>query len=254
MKGLRRASKANALASRPQQLRRVSAGLLVLGLLAVAGARWALMPHQPRDSRSALASTSADAGSLPVILSIQDEQAPFAGFRTPPEGVPRSVRRGLHASYGVNWLLGQRLPIKVGAQVWAIPGNGYICLLSLQSPGRSVPATTCDTNQHALGHGLATTFLSNARTRSPRATRVIFGVAPERAAEVIASTHRDAVSIPVRDGIFVRHDRATAPPDQLTLVARSSAGASMSTVARPGPASRPTTCLRGCADGLAPHR
>lgn len=219
MIGLGRASEAHDVTSRHQRVRRVSAGLLVLGLCAGA-AVWVASPshhRRPRDSPSPLPSAVADPGSLPMILSPQNEQTSFSVFRTPPEGLPVSVRRGLRPNYGVNWLLAQRLPVKVGARVWAIPGNGYICLLSLQNQSHSVAGTNCATNQEALSHGLATTFLST-NTSPAHSTRVIFGMAPDRTREVIASTNGRTVRIPVIDGLFVRNDRATDPPDELTLV------------------------------------
>jgi hypothetical protein len=114
----------------------------------------------------------------------------------------------------MEWTLAQRLPTGI-ARLWAVPGKGFICLVSQQNP-ESV-GTVCDTAQNALRYGLSTTFLSDASSGG-RHTRVIIGIAPSPARAIRAHTLGSSISIPVEDGFFESRDDVASPPDSFTLV------------------------------------
>ena len=124
--------------------------------------------------------------------------------------------------YGINWGLAQRLPIRDPAHAWAVPGDEYICILSLQvRRGRGAVGATCTSMEAALDHGLATTFLSDRGSGAfQRSYRVIVGIAPDRAREVVINGPGSTGKIAVVSGVFIRRDTATYPPDRFRLVDR----------------------------------
>jgi hypothetical protein len=210
---------------------RFGVGLLLFSLLGAFGLWWTLRGgaqektskylrpssefHSPRKS-------SRSQNSPFVIQHLEGRQrASFAVFRTSPEPLPMSMRRAMRRPiHGINWRLAQRLPIKAPARAWAVPGDAYICILSLQvRHGRGAVGATCDSTKAALDHGLATTLLSDRGTGAVRtSSRVIVGIAPGRAREIAASAAGSTVRIPVVSGVFIRRDTATYPPDRLRLV------------------------------------
>ncbi|HEY6730739.1 MAG TPA: hypothetical protein VI039_06910 [Solirubrobacterales bacterium] len=159
---------------------------------------------------------------LPVIPHLEDRQrASFAVFRTSPEPLPRSMRLAMRRpAYGINWDLAQRLPIKHPARAWAAPGDGYICIFTLQvRRGSGAVGATCDTTGGALDRGLAATLLTERGIGAfQKISRAIVGIAPDRAHEIVAEASGAAVRIAVVDGVFVRHDAVPSPPDRLRLV------------------------------------
>lgn len=103
--------------------------------------------------------------------------------------------------------------------VWAVPGNRYICLLSLQ--GHRGVGVTCDRTSNVLHHGLATTLLDEqGQGIFVTGRRVIVGIAPDQTRDVIAEGPESAVEIPVVGGGFTWRDRSTYPPERLKLMKR----------------------------------
>jgi hypothetical protein len=214
--------------------RRFGVGLLLFSLLGILGLWWSSRNSASERTVQQARAPSSEAHSprkpsrsrspLFVIRHLGDRQrANFAVFRTSPEPLPWSMRRAMRRPiYGINWDLAQRLPISVPAHAWAVPGDGYICILSLQvHRGRGAVGATCASTEAALDHGLATTLLSDRGTGAfQRSYRVIVGIAPDRARGVIAVGSGSTVSIAVGDGVFIQRDTVPYPPDRLRLVDR----------------------------------
>jgi hypothetical protein len=213
--------------------RRFGVGLLLFSLLGILGLWWnsrnsapeqTLQPARPSSEAHSPRKPSRSQSPLFVIRHLGDRQrASFAVFRTSPEPLPWSMRRAMRRPiYGINWDLAQRLPIRVPAHAWAVPGDGYICILSLQvRRGRGAVGATCDSTKGALDHGLATTLLGERGTGAfQRIHRVIVGIAPDRARGVIADGSGSTVRIAVGGGVFIQRDTVPYPPDRLRLVDR----------------------------------
>ncbi len=212
---------------------RFGVGLLVFSVLIVLGLWWAFRDSAPpqtvQQSRpfsefQSSRKPSRNQGSPSVIRHLEDRQrTSFAVFRTSPESLPRSMRQAMRRPiYGINWRLAQRLPISDPAHAWAVPGDGYICILSLQvHRGRGAVGATCASTEAALDHGVATTLLSDRGTGAfQRSYRVIVGIAPDRVREVVANGPGSTVRIAVVSGVFIQRDTAEYPPDRFRLVDR----------------------------------
>jgi hypothetical protein len=67
----------------------------------------------------------ADPYAAAEVLQVQPRQlARFALLRTPPEGLPLSIRRVLHRPvFGINWRLAHRIPAKSEGVYWLVPGD-----------------------------------------------------------------------------------------------------------------------------------
>jgi hypothetical protein len=217
--------------------RRCGVGLLLFSLLGILGLWWSsrnsaseqtVQQARPSSEAHSPRKPSRSRSPLFVIRHLGDRQrASFAVFRTSPEPLPWSMRRAMSRPiYGINWDLAQRLPISVPAHAWAVPGDGYICILSLQvRRGRGAVGATCDSTEGALDHGLGTTLLSEQGTGVlHKSHRVIVGIAPDRAREVVASGSGATVRIAVVSGVFIRRDSAAYPPDRFRLVDRRESG------------------------------
>jgi hypothetical protein len=205
--------------------RHFGAGLLTLVFLGAVGT-WCLSQAAPHaDSTQSpgvknLRSPTKKTNLLPIIRHLsQSQRANFSVFETSVERLPRSLRQAIRGPiYGINWRLAQRLPVPV--RMWAVPGNGYICLLSLQR--HQGIGATCNTTAGVLRRGLATTFLSEQGVGIFRTNRrLIVGIAPERTSAIVAQGPESSVRIPVIDGIFMRRDTFANPPERLRLVERS---------------------------------
>jgi hypothetical protein len=157
---------------------------------------------------------------LPIISHLQDMQRKeFAIFRTAPEGLPPFVTNILRQPiYGLNWSLGQRIPLKELAAIWAVPGNGFICLVSSQKQERRLVGVTCNATGQIVKQSLFTAFLTPISQNAAYAHRLIVGIAPDLASKVLARTGINTVSIPVSHNVFVRTDEAPRPPDQIAVV------------------------------------
>lgn len=142
----------------------------------------------------------------------------FALLRTLPEGLPKAVRRSLGPSaHGMRWQLAQRLPTQLRSPVWLVPGAGVICLVLWE---RRVAASFCPTAQAALQHGVAGVFIRvpSAPWFGTPGRRLVIGVAPDRASEILIHTHGSVRSVPVSgEGVFALSDSIAAPPDLLAV-------------------------------------
>lgn len=212
---------------------RLGVGLFFFLLLGALGVWWIIRNTTPEGTVQHLRhfsefhssrNPSQRPSSPSVIRHLEDRQrASFALFRTPPEPLPWPMRQAMRRPiYGINWDLAQRLPIRDPARSWAVPGAGYICILSLEiHRGRGAVGATCASTEAALDHGLATTLLSDRGSgASQRSHRVIVGIAPDRAREVVADGSGSTVRIAVVGGIFIRRDAVPYPPDRFRLVDR----------------------------------
>jgi hypothetical protein len=212
---------------------RLGVGLLFFSLFGALAIWWIARNSTPEQTDQHLQSvsefhssrnSSQKQSSPSVIRHLEDRQrASFAVFRTPPEPLPWSMRQAMRRPiYGINWDLAQRLPIRDPARAWAVPGAGYICILSLQvHRGRGAVGAACASTEAALDHGLAMTLLSDRGSgASQRSYRVILGIAPDRARGVVADGSGSTVRIAVVSGIFIRRDTVPYPPDRFRLVNR----------------------------------
>jgi hypothetical protein len=144
--------------------------------------------------------------------------ANFALLRTRPEGLPASVREILRTPMlGMRWALAQRMPVDVPGDYWLVPGAGHLCIVNQTPAGPGVGAV-CATTAQVLGHGMATVAIPRRADLTPTgASRLIVGIAPDRARQVYVHTRHHVAAAPVVDGLFVRRDAATIPPDSLSL-------------------------------------
>lgn len=153
-----------------------------------------------------------------VVARVEDRQrANFALLRTPPEGLPTAVRRVLrNPVFGSNWNLAQRIPATASGAYWLLPGNGYMCVISDESMGSNTINTTCARALQARRHGIAAVTVTRAVPGSHlEAARLIVGLAPDGAHQVVVHTRGFTETVPVHDEVFVLRDSIVAPPDFL---------------------------------------
>jgi hypothetical protein len=162
--------------------------------------------------------STGESGSAPARGGASD--AGFAALRTAPVPVPRAVVKTMGpAAHGIDWSRAHPLPLPVKGRFWAAHGQGYVCIAVL-APGGTT-GRFCTPDATARAHGLAAIFLRipNAPWFDTPGSRLIVGIAPERARGVIASTHGHRSFMPIRSGgIFIRSDAERDPPDQTTVV------------------------------------
>jgi hypothetical protein len=141
--------------------------------------------------------------------------ANFALLRTRPEGLPAGVREILRTpALGMRWALAQRMPVDVPGDYWLVPGAGYLCIFN-QTPASPGVGAVCATTAQVIGHGMATVAIPRRADLTPSgASRLIVGVAPDRARRIYVHT---VAAARVVDGLFVRRDAATVPPDSISL-------------------------------------
>lgn len=158
--------------------------------------------------------------SLPKVLRVEPaQQASFSVLSTPPEGLPASLRRILRRpTYGMNWALAQKLPVAVRGGVWAVPGRGWLCMLSQTSHGVE---TTCTATQQAASQGVTAVRISGASNEgafgATTGRRLIVGMAPDGARKMLIETPgAAATTTPVVDGVFIHRDSIPNPPDSTT--------------------------------------
>jgi hypothetical protein len=208
--------------------RRLAAGLS-LTVVVCAAVSWGLLgtgdgarraPEGPATAPGARAEGAprGDPRSLAVIRRVQARQsANFSVLRTLPEGLPASTARILRQpAFGMNWALAQRLPEGADADFWAVPGNGFLCVLA-QGDGVTLTAS-CTTTEDAIEHGVAAVLLrTSPRSRRARGRRLIVGMAPDQAREVSVHTRGNVTPVTAMKNVFTLHDSATDPPDRLVL-------------------------------------
>jgi hypothetical protein len=151
-----------------------------------------------------------------VVAQVEHRQlANFALLRTPPEGLPAAIQRVLRAPvFGSNWKLAQRIPVTLSGVYWLVPGNGYLCVISQGSMGNPGIGTTCAQTSQALRHGVAAITVARAVPGSHVPPgRLIVGVAPDGARQVVVHTQGSVETVPVIDEVFVLRDSMVAPPD-----------------------------------------
>jgi hypothetical protein len=211
--------------------RACASSLAVLSLLAGVGACGtsktsdarrsdATTQSSPRASQASREATPSEPRAYRVIARAEHRQlANFALLRTPPEGLPAGTQRILRAPiFGVNWKLAQRIPVTLPGAYWVVPGNRYLCVISLKSMGSPGAGTTCAQTSQALEHGIADITIARGSpgSRIPHG-RLIVGVAPDGVREVLVHTHGSVATVPVVDDVFALRDSATSPPDFSTL-------------------------------------
>jgi hypothetical protein len=173
------------------------------------------LPSLPKTSSSV-----RDPQASRVVAKVEHQQlANFALLRTPPEGLPTAVRRILKAPvFGSNWNLAQRIPVTISGAYWLLPGDGYLCVVSEGSMGSPTVGTTCARASQARQHGIAAITVVRAVPGSHVAAgRLIVGLAPDSAHQVVVHTAGSAETVPVLDEVFVLHDSIVAPPDFFVL-------------------------------------
>jgi hypothetical protein len=202
---LRRVVTASARGSRRACAGSLAAVLMLAGLSACGGT-------EPGDVQAA-------APAPAVALRPEPQQlANFALLRTRPEGLPASVRAILRKpTLGMRWALAQRMPVDVPGDYWLVPGAGHLCIVN-QTPASPGVGAVCATTAQVVSQGMATVAIPRRADLTPTgASRLIVGVAPDRARRVYVHTGRAVAAAPVLDGLFVRRDAATVPPDSLSL-------------------------------------
>jgi hypothetical protein len=145
----------------------------------------------------------------------------FAVFRTPAEGLPKSITDVLPRSvHGVDWKQAQLLreSSASSSSVWAVPGDRHICLFSQDKP--PYVGATCDSIPRALKRGVAITLLQTSDRREGP-SRLIIGIVPESTQRVVVKTGRSSFSVDVSQGEFIWRDDIASPPDRIALVGRS---------------------------------
>lgn len=152
-----------------------------------------------------------------VIARVEHRQlAHFALLRRRPEGLPARTQRILRTpTFGLSWKLAQRIPVTLPGAYWLVPGDGYLCVVAQESMG---VGTTCAPTAEAVQHGIASITITPLRPAPGiRPSRLIVGVAPDGAREVLVHTHGAVATVPVVDEVFVLRDSVAAPPDFFAL-------------------------------------
>lgn len=160
----------------------------------------------PRRSHDTRPPAALD-GRISPLLS-----ANFVLLRTPPNGVPFTVRQALGSvPGGVNGHLARRIPVSLPSKYWLVPGVATICVVATTPRSPSV-GTVCASVSQALHHGIANTsvdFISGKR--------VIVGVVPTGTHTVLVRSGATTSSVRALHGRFVLRDSIAAPPDEFTL-------------------------------------
>lgn len=201
--------------------RHVRAGLLALTLvIALAGCGSSRLDAPSSPARSINATRPPHTPSpydISIIRRVQPRQlAAFPLLRAPSEALPIATQRILRKhAFGINWKLARRIPAKVEGSYWLVPGNGYLCVISQGvMHGRGV-GTTCAQTAEAVAQGIAD--ISIALPGTPHRARLIVGVAPTRAHEVLVRTQGKVSVAIVHQGVFVLRDSILSPPDAMAL-------------------------------------
>jgi hypothetical protein len=105
------------------------------------------------------------------------------------------------------------MPVVVPGDYWLVPGAGHLCIIN-QTPASPGVGAVCATTAHVVGHGMATVAIPRSSDLTPTgASRLIVGIAPDRARRVSVHTRHRVATVPVVDGLFVRRDATMVPPD-----------------------------------------
>jgi hypothetical protein len=195
--------------------------LLIAGLGACGGSsvNQASGHAQPPASPTKAPSSVSEPQSVPVVARVEpDQRADFALLRTPPEGLPNAIRHVLGVPvFGSSWNLAQRIPTQASGAYWLLPGDGYMCMVSDDSMGSRSTSTVCARASQARRHGIAAIAVTRRVPGSHVAAgRLIVGLAPDGAHQVVVHTRGSTETAPVRGTVFVLHDTTPAPPDFFT--------------------------------------
>lgn len=174
---------------------------------------------RPQPSLPKASSSVSDPQAVRIVAKVEHQQlANFALLRTPPERLPTAVRRVLkNPVFGSNWNFAQRIPVTTSGAYWLLPGNGYMCVVSDGSMGSNTIGTACARASQARQHGVAAITVARAVPGSHvKAGRLIVGLAPDGAHQVVVHTRGFTETVPVRNEVFVLHDSTAAPPDFFT--------------------------------------
>ena len=118
----------------------------------------------------------------------------------------------------MNWSKVRLLPSGKHLRVWAVPGNGVICLINSQTP--PLVGTVCTNDHVAQHHGVYTTFLAEGDGQGTT-NRLIVGITPKDVDRVQIRTGATVKTSKVSEGRFIVRDNSNMPPDEVTLVMRS---------------------------------
>jgi hypothetical protein len=157
-------------------------------------------------------------GSVPVVDHVSRlQRGAFSLFLSPPEGLPPRVTKALHRpSYGMSWVLAQRIPGNSDADFWAVPGRGAICIVGQEKVG--IVTVNCGTTRHAASHGIAAVLLredpASPSLGPPRGQRLVFGLAPDGFASLRVYTKGSFTQVPVKNGTFTLRDAVMEPPTE----------------------------------------
>jgi hypothetical protein len=201
--------------------RHVCVELLALGLVITlagcGGSRLDAPSSAARSTTAARPPHTPNPYATPIIRHVEHRQlAAFPLLRAPSEGLPIATQRILRKhAFGINWNLARRIPTKLEGSYWLVPGNGYLCVISQGvMHGRGV-GTTCAQTAEAVAHGIAD--ISIALPGTPHRARLIVGVAPTRAREVLVHTQGKVSVAAVHQGVFVLRDSILSSPDTMAL-------------------------------------
>lgn len=138
--------------------------------------------------------------------------ANFALLRTPPDGIPATVKQTLRVPVpGIQWALARQVPVDSPGRYWLVPGADNLCLVGT-IPGSPIVGTLCANVDQAVRHGIANTSLDPTSGK-----RIIVGVAPAGTRAVMVRSGSSTTSVRVRSGHFLLRDSVASPPDLLTL-------------------------------------
>jgi hypothetical protein len=101
--------------------------------------------------------------------------------------------------------LAQSLPLSFSGQFWAIPGNRFICVVSLEIDGSVGQA--CATVKKAIRRGISLITIDGG------AQRTIVGIAPDGSRGVSVFTGGEVETVRIVNGVFAVRDSNSSPPD-----------------------------------------
>ena len=141
------------------------------------------------------------------------QQDNFALFRTHSEGLPTDIKYALEPpKHGLNSALAQRLARILPMNAWAVPGDGWVCLVA-QTVSESI-GVTCGRSKKVLREGLAVTFLDSPSVAKSKHVRSIVGIAPDHTKYLIAYARNTATKIATAGNVFLHVDAVREPPSR----------------------------------------
>jgi hypothetical protein len=115
----------------------------------------------------------------------------------------------------LNGLVAQRLSIDTSDKVWAVPGNGIICILDYDV--HQAVGLTCDSNENAVAHGVIMTRIADGDPMGSAVKRVMFGIVPDGVRAAYIHTGATVAAVPVTGNVFFRQDSVPKPPDRVSI-------------------------------------